>query len=67
MAEGSGIDGLLDGEPEEGEGAAAGAGAGADAVALSLALLAKYDQALNYAPNWAALKEVREAAAKQKP
>jgi tetratricopeptide (TPR) repeat protein len=36
MAEGSGIEGLLDSEPEEREGAAAGAGA--DAVALSLAL-----------------------------
>jgi tetratricopeptide (TPR) repeat protein len=28
--------------------------------------LAKYDQALKYAPDWAALKEAREAAAKQK-
>ncbi len=36
MAEGSGIEGVLDSEPEEREGAAAGAGA--DAVALSLAL-----------------------------
>ncbi len=36
MAEGSGIEGLLDSGPEEREGAAAGAGA--DAVALSLAL-----------------------------
>ena len=26
----------------------------------------KYDDALKYAPNWAALKEAREAAAKQK-
>jgi len=26
--------------------------------------LAKYDEALKYAPNWAALKEAREAAAK---
>lgn len=28
--------------------------------------LVKYDEALKYAPNWAALKEAREAAAKQK-
>jgi tetratricopeptide (TPR) repeat protein len=28
--------------------------------------LVKYDDALKYAPNWAALKEAREAAAKQK-
>jgi hypothetical protein len=28
--------------------------------------LAKYDEALKYAPNWKQLKEVREAAAKQK-
>jgi tetratricopeptide (TPR) repeat protein len=28
--------------------------------------LAKYDEALKYAPNWAALKEAREAAVKQK-
>jgi len=28
--------------------------------------LAKYDEALKYAPNWMALKEVREVAAKQK-
>jgi tetratricopeptide (TPR) repeat protein len=27
--------------------------------------LAKYDEALKYAPNWAELKEAREAAAKQ--
>jgi tetratricopeptide (TPR) repeat protein len=27
--------------------------------------LGKYDEALRYAPNWAALKEAREAAAKQ--
>jgi hypothetical protein len=27
--------------------------------------LVKYDEALKYAPNWAALKEAREAAAKQ--
>jgi hypothetical protein len=26
--------------------------------------LAKYDEALKYAPNWVALKEAREAAAK---
>lgn len=36
MAEGSGIEGVLDSEPEDRE--AAAAGAGADAVALSLAL-----------------------------
>jgi len=29
--------------------------------------LSKYDEALKYAPNWAALKKAREAAAKQKP
>ena len=29
--------------------------------------LAKYDEALKYAPNWAALKEAREAAAKHAP
>ena len=28
--------------------------------------LAKYDEALKYAPNWAALKEARAAVAKQK-
>jgi hypothetical protein len=28
--------------------------------------LAKYDDALKYAPNWKQLKEAREAAAKQK-
>jgi hypothetical protein len=28
--------------------------------------LVKYNEALNYAPNWAALKEARDAAAKQK-
>jgi tetratricopeptide (TPR) repeat protein len=28
--------------------------------------LAKYDEALEYAPNWTQLKEAREAAAKQK-
>jgi predicted negative regulator of RcsB-dependent stress response len=28
--------------------------------------LAKYDEALKYAPNWKQLKEAREAAAKQK-
>jgi predicted negative regulator of RcsB-dependent stress response len=28
--------------------------------------LAKYDAALEYAPNWKQLKEAREAAAKQK-
>jgi hypothetical protein len=28
--------------------------------------IAKYDEALKYAPNWAALKEAREVAAKQK-
>jgi tetratricopeptide (TPR) repeat protein len=28
--------------------------------------LAKYDQALKYAPNWKQLKKAREAAAKQK-
>jgi Flp pilus assembly protein TadD len=28
--------------------------------------LAKYDQALKYAPNWKQLKEAREATAKQK-
>ena len=28
--------------------------------------LAKYDEALKYAPNWKQLKDVREAAAKQK-
>jgi hypothetical protein len=28
--------------------------------------LAKYDEALKYAPNWAALKEAREAAEKRK-
>jgi hypothetical protein len=27
--------------------------------------LAKYDEALKYAPNWVALKEAREAAAKK--
>jgi hypothetical protein len=26
----------------------------------------KYDEALKYAPNWVALKEVRETAAKQR-
>jgi hypothetical protein len=29
--------------------------------------LAKYDQALAYAPNWQQLQEARAAAAKQKP
>jgi len=28
--------------------------------------LAKYDEALRYAPNWKQLKEAREALAKQK-
>jgi predicted negative regulator of RcsB-dependent stress response len=28
--------------------------------------LAKYDEALKYAPNWKQLKEAREAAARQK-
>jgi predicted negative regulator of RcsB-dependent stress response len=28
--------------------------------------LAKYDKALEYAPNWKQLKEARESAAKQK-
>jgi predicted negative regulator of RcsB-dependent stress response len=28
--------------------------------------LAKYDEALKYAPNWKQLKEARDAAAKQK-
>jgi hypothetical protein len=28
--------------------------------------LAKYDEALKYAPNWKQLKEAREAVAKQK-
>jgi tetratricopeptide (TPR) repeat protein len=28
--------------------------------------LTKYDEALEYAPNWKELKEAREAAAKQK-
>jgi hypothetical protein len=28
--------------------------------------LAKYDEALKYAPNWKQLKEAREAAAKSK-
>jgi len=28
--------------------------------------LAKYDEALKYAPNWKQLKEAREAAAKRK-
>jgi predicted negative regulator of RcsB-dependent stress response len=28
--------------------------------------LAKYDEALKYAPNWKQLKEAREVAAKQK-
>jgi hypothetical protein len=46
MAEGSGIEGLLDSEPEEREGVATGAGA--DAVALSLALQkAAYDPELS--------------------
>jgi predicted negative regulator of RcsB-dependent stress response len=29
--------------------------------------LAKYNEALKYAPNWKQLKETREAVAKQKP
>jgi hypothetical protein len=29
-------------------------------------VLAKYDEALKYAPNWKQLKEAREAAAEQK-
>jgi len=31
----------------------------------SIEVLAKYDGALKYAPNWKQLKEAREAAAKQ--
>jgi len=29
--------------------------------------LAKYDQALKYAPNWGALKDARDAAVKHAP
>jgi len=29
--------------------------------------LAKYDEALKYAPDWKQLKEARDAVAKQKP
>jgi tetratricopeptide (TPR) repeat protein len=77
MAEGL-LEGVIGADAEKAESEAPNAPTGAEAFPLKAwadelikqgkiqEALAKYDEALKYAPNWKQLKEVRETLAKQR-